>query len=366
MSIQAKVIASTQPSHTLADAPAVAVDGQLTLTQSSNVALGLSPDAVAEYSRQGPDLVVHLKNGETVRIANFYAEGQAPSELFLVGEDDKLVAVDLAAAETDGVVAATYVPQDGMAGFESLTAASGVAGVSGGALLASVAIVGGGIALASNGGGGGGGSDGGSTPDTVAPGRPTINPSNGSSFSGTAEPNSTVILTDGNGNPIGQTTADANGNWTFKPGTPLPDGTVVNVVAQDAAGNTSPGATITVDAVAPDAPVVNPTNGSTISGTAEPGSTVIITDGNGNPIGETTTDGNGNWTYTPTTPLPDGTVVNVVTKDPAGNTSGQGSVTVDAVAPDAPVVNPTNGSTISGTAEPGSTVIITDGNGNPI
>ncbi|MEX5354036.1 Ig-like domain-containing protein [Pseudomonas juntendi] len=366
MSIQAKVIASTQPSHTLADAPAVAVDGQLTLTQSSNVALGLSPDAVAEYSRQGPDLVVHLKNGETVRIANFYAEGQAPSELFLVGEDDKLVAVDLAAAETDGVVAATYVPQDGMAGFESLTAASGVAGVSGGALLASVAIVGGGIALASNGGGGGGGSDGGSTPDTVAPGRPTINPSNGSSFSGTAEPNSTVILTDGNGNPIGQTTADANGNWTFKPGTPLPDGTVVNVVAQDAAGNTSPGATITVDAVAPDAPVVNPTNGSTISGTAEPGSTVIITDGNGNPIGETTTDGNGNWTYTPTTPLPDGTVVNVVTKDPAGNTSGQGSVTVDAVAPDAPVVNPTNGSTLSGTAEPGSTVTLTDGNGNPI
>ncbi|EKT4465887.1 BapA prefix-like domain-containing protein [Pseudomonas putida] len=366
MSIQAKVIASTQPSHTLADAPAVAVDGQLTLTQSSNVALGLSPDAVAEYSRQGPDLVVHLKNGETVRIANFYAEGQAPSELFLVGEDDKLVAVDLAAAETDGVVAATYVPQDGMAGFESLTGASGVAGISGGALLASVAIVGGGIALASNGGGGGGGSDGGSTPDTVAPGKPTINPSNGSSFSGTAEPNSTVILTDGNGNPIGQTTADANGNWTFKPDTPLPDGTVVNVVVQDAAGNTSPGATITVDAVAPDAPVVNPTNGSTISGTAEPGSTVIITDGNGNPIGETTTDGNGNWTYTPTTPLPDGTVVNVVTKDPAGNTSGQGSATVDAVAPDAPVVNPTNGSTISGTAEPGSTVILTDGNGNPI
>ncbi|EKT4522839.1 BapA prefix-like domain-containing protein [Pseudomonas putida] len=366
MSIQAKVIASTQPSHTLADAPAVAVDGQLTLTQSSNVALGLSPDAVAEYSRQGSDLVVHLKNGETVRIANFYAEGQAPSELFLVGEDDKLVAVDLAAAETDGVVAATYVPQDGMAGFESLTAASGVAGISGGALLASVAIVGGGIALASNGGGGGGGSDGGSTPDTVAPGRPTINPSNGSSFSGTAEPNSTVILTDGSGNPIGQTTADANGNWTFKPDTPLPDGTVVNVVVQDAAGNTSPGATITVDAIAPDAPVVNPTNGSTISGTAEPGSTVIITDGNGNPIGETTTDGNGNWTYTPTTPLPDGTVVNVVTKDPAGNTSGQGSVTVDAVAPSTPVLNPSNGSTLSGTAEPGSTVTLTDGNGNPI
>ncbi|MBF8794330.1 BapA prefix-like domain-containing protein [Pseudomonas monteilii] len=366
MSIQAKVIASTQPSHALADAPAVAVDGQLTLTQSSNVALGISPDAVAEYSRQGSDLVVHLKNGEAVRIANFYAEGQAPSELFLVGEDEKLVAVDLAAADTDGVIAANYVPQEGAAGFESLTAAAGAAGVSGGALLAGVAIVGGGIALASNSGGGGGGSDSGTTPDTVAPDAAKINPSNGSSFSGTAEPNSKVILTDGNGNPIGQTTADANGNWTFKPDTPLPDGTVVKVVVQDAAGNTSPEATVTVDAVAPDAPVVNPSNGTTISGTAEPGSTVVITDGSGNPIGETTTDGNGNWTYTPSTPLPDGTVVNVVTKDPAGNTSGQGTITVDAVAPGAPVLNPSNGSTLSGTAEPGSTVTLTDGNGNPI
>ncbi|MDH0380087.1 Ig-like domain-containing protein, partial [Pseudomonas aeruginosa] len=204
------------------------------------------------------------------------------------------------------------------------------------------------------------------TVDGVAPNAPVVEPSNGSELSGTAEPGSSVTLTDGNGNPIGQTTADANGNWSFTPSTPLPDGTVVNVVARDAAGNSSPPASVTVDAVAPATPTVDPSNGTTLSGTAEPGATVTLTDGNGNPIGQVTADGSGNWTFTPSTPLPNGTVVNATATDPSGNASPPASVTVDAVAPATPVVNPSNGSTLSGTAEPGATVTLTDGNGNPI
>ncbi|HGP1324635.1 TPA: Ig-like domain-containing protein [Pseudomonas aeruginosa] len=204
------------------------------------------------------------------------------------------------------------------------------------------------------------------TVDGVAPNAPVVEPSNGSELSGTAEPGSSVTLTDGNGNPIGQTTADANGNWSFTPSTPLPDGTVVNVVARDAAGNSSPPASVTVDAVAPATPTVDPSNGTTLSGTAEPGSSVTLTDGNGNPIGQVTADGSGNWTYTPSTPIANGTVVNVVAQDAAGNSSPGASVTVDSQAPAAPVVNPSNGTTLSGTAEPGATVTLTDGNGNPI
>ncbi|MBG6948694.1 BapA prefix-like domain-containing protein [Pseudomonas aeruginosa] len=204
------------------------------------------------------------------------------------------------------------------------------------------------------------------TVDGVAPNAPVVEPSNGSELSGTAEPGSSVTLTDGNGNPIGQTTADANGNWSFTPTTPLPDGTVVNVVARDAAGNSSPPATVTVDAVAPATPTVDPSNGTTLSGTAEPGATVTLTDGNGNPIGQVTADGSGNWTFTPSTPLPNGTVVNATATDPSGNASSPASVTVDAVAPATPVVNPSNGTTLSGTAEPGATVTLADGNGNPI
>ncbi|MDF5919196.1 Ig-like domain-containing protein [Pseudomonas aeruginosa] len=149
-----------------------------------------------------------------------------------------------------------------------------------------------------------------STPVTAEapdfPDAPQVNASNGGVLSGTAEAGVTIVITDGNGNPIGQTSADASGNWSFTPGSQLPDGTVVNVVARDAAGNSSPATSITVDGVAPSAPVVEPSNGSELSGTAEPGSSVTLTDGNGNPIGQTTADANGNWSFTPSTPLPDG------------------------------------------------------------
>ncbi|MBG7367411.1 Ig-like domain repeat protein, partial [Pseudomonas aeruginosa] len=204
------------------------------------------------------------------------------------------------------------------------------------------------------------------TVDSEAPAAPVVNPSNGTTLSGTAEPGATVTLTDGNGNPIGQVTADGSGNWSFTPSTPLPNGTVVNATATDPSGNASSGSSVTVDAVAPATPVVNPSNGTTLSGTAEPGGSVTLTDGSGNPIGQVTADGSGNWSFTPSTPLADGTVVNATATDPAGNTGGQGSTTVDAIAPATPTVNLSNGSSLSGTAEPGSTVILTDGNGNPI
>ncbi|MGU1475711.1 Ig-like domain-containing protein, partial [Pseudomonas aeruginosa] len=210
------------------------------------------------------------------------------------------------------------------------------------------------------------GGQGSTTVDAIAPATPTVNLSNGSSLSGTAEPGSTVILTDGNGNPIGQTTADGSGNWSFTPGSQLPNGTVVNVTASDAAGNTSAPATTTVDSSLPSIPQVDPSNGSVISGTADAGNTIIITDGNGNPIGQVTADGSGNWSFTPGIPLPDGTVVNVVARSPSNVDSAPAVITVDGVAPAAPVIDPSNGTEISGTAEAGATVILTDGGGNPI
>ncbi|OWK93546.1 hypothetical protein L999_016625 [Pseudomonas aeruginosa 148] len=447
MSIQAKV---TPIDQSISSAAAVEVpeNGILKLSQSSNIALDVAPESVAGYSKSGSDLIVQLKTGESVRIANFYAEGQPSSQLFLA-DKDKLVAVDLPPVAADGPLMAGYIPQESLAGFESLTGAGVLGGMSAGtALLVGAAAIGAGVAISNSSGGGGGGSsvppdttppkaasglkiapDGSSisgqaeagasvgidtngdgkphlnviadangnftaplnppltngetvtvivtdpagnssTPVTAEapdfPDAPQVNASNGSVLSGTAEAGVTIVITDGNGNPIGQTSADANGNWSFTPGSQLPDGTVVNVVARDAAGNSSPATSITVDGVAPSAPVVEPSNGSELSGTAEPGSSVTLTDGNGNPIGQTTADANGNWSFTPSTPLPDGTVVNVVARDAAGNSSPPASVTVDAVAPATPTVDPSNGTTISGTAEPGSSVTLTDGNGNPI
>ncbi|HBN8293084.1 Ig-like domain-containing protein [Pseudomonas aeruginosa] len=620
MSIQAKV---TPIDQSISSAAAVEVpeNGILKLSQSSNVALDVAPESVAGYSKSGSDLIVQLKTGESVRIANFYAEGQPSSQLFLA-DKDKLVAVDLPPVAADGPLMAGYIPQESLAGFESLTGAGVLGGMSAGtALLVGAAAIGAGVAISnSSGGGGGGGSsvppdttppkaasglkiapdgssisgqaeagasvgidtngdgkpdltviadangnftaplnppltngqtvtvvvtdpagnasppaqvtapdttapapatdvqvapdgssvtgkaepgstvgvdtdgdgqpdttvvvgpggsfevplnppltngetvtvivtdpagnnstpvtveapdttapapatdvqvapdgssvtgnaepgaavgvdtDGDGQPDTtvvVGPGgsfevplnppltngetvtvivtdpagnsstpvtaeapdfpdAPQVNASNGSVLSGTAEAGVTIVITDGNGNPIGQTSADGSGNWTFTPATPLANGTVVNAVAQDPAGNTGPQGSTTVDAVAPNTPVVNPSNGNLLNGTAEPGSTVTLTDGNGNPIGQTTADGSGNWSFTPGSQLPNGTVVNVTASDAAGNTSLPATTTVDSSLPSIPQVDPSNGSVISGTADAGNTIIITDGNGNPI
>ncbi|MEG6660730.1 Ig-like domain-containing protein, partial [Pseudomonas aeruginosa] len=69
-----------------------------------------------------------------------------------------------------------------------------------------------------------------STPVTAEapafPDAPQVNASNGSVLRGTAEAGVTIVITDGIGNPIGQTSADANGNLSFTPGSQLPDGTV--------------------------------------------------------------------------------------------------------------------------------------------
>ncbi|MBO3610870.1 hypothetical protein J5N93_00240, partial [Pseudomonas aeruginosa] len=104
--------------------------------------------------------------------------------------------------------------------------------------------------------------------------------------------------------------------WSFTPGTPLANGSVINALAQDAAGNNSSPTSATVDSLAPAAPVIDPRNGSVIAGTAEAGATVILTEGSGNPIGQDTADGSGNWTVTPSNPLPNGTVINAVAPPP--------------------------------------------------
>ncbi|WP_157958482.1 Ig-like domain-containing protein, partial [Salinicola lusitanus] len=379
MPISAKI---SQLNEDVAAAPATPVgdNGTIALDQPRKVLLSLSPDDVQELQRDGNDLLVRTTDGQVIRIENFYgSDPTTTSQLYLTGDDQELIWADLAPSSGDGIIAADYLPQGEFGVFEPVAVAGegadgasltplGWAAIGGGALAAGAISAGGG------GGGGGGDDDGGTVPpdggngetDDTPPDAPTIDPSNGETISGEAEPGSTIIITDGDGNPIGETTTDDEGNWTFTPDQPLPDGTEIEVVAQDPAGNTSEPATGTIDATAPDAPTIDPSNGETISGEAEPGSTIIITDGDGNPIGETTTDDEGNWTFTPDEPLADGTEIEVVAQDPAGNTSEPATGTIDASAPDAPIVDPTDGTTLTGTAEPGSAITLTDGDGNAI
>ena len=160
-------------------------------------------------------------------------------------------------------------------------------------------------------------------------------------LSGKGKPGSTVTIKDGD-DVLGSTVVDPDGNWTFTPEQDLADGDhSLTVVSTDPAGNeaTSPSFDITVDATAPEKPVLGSatddvgtirgdlSNGGTtddanptFNGTAEPGSRVDIYD-NGEHIGSTIADDKGAWQFTPTTPLPEGEHhITTTATDEAGNT----------------------------------------------
>ncbi|MFI7837483.1 Ig-like domain-containing protein, partial [Pseudomonas asiatica] len=144
-----------------------------------------------------------------------------------------------------------------------------------------------------------------------------------------------VILTDGSSNPIGETTADGSGNWAFTPATPLANGTLVNAVAEDAAGNSSGPASTTVDSVAPSAPLLSiSADGALLTGTAEPNSQVrIVIDGDtANPI-TVNVDGSGNFSLPFAPPLITGELIAGVAVDAAGNVSGPATINAPDLAP---------------------------------
>ncbi|MFE1573709.1 Ig-like domain-containing protein [Comamonas odontotermitis] len=164
--------------------------------------------------------------------------------------------------------------------------------------------------------------------DTIPPTAPTVNPSNGQSVSGTAEPGSTVTVKNSAGAVIGTATAGPDGKYTVALSPAQPDGTTLNVTSTDAAGNTSAPASVVVDAKAPLAPTVNPSNGQSVSGTAEPGSTVTVKNSAGAVIGTATAGPDGKYTVALSPAQPDGTTLNITSTDAAGNTSAPASVVV--------------------------------------
>ncbi|NRB56764.1 MAG: hypothetical protein HRU39_12400, partial [Salinicola sp.] len=171
---------------------------------------------------------------------------------------------------------------------------------------------------------------------------------------------------------IGETTADDDGNWSFTPEEALADGSEVNAVATDAAGNASEPASTTIDADAPTLPAVPEDvsvadDGSAVTGSAEPGTTVTVTDGDGNELGSVEAGEDGSFEVPLDPPLTNGEDVDVVATDGDGNQSESVSATApDTTAPETPTISDSNGEQLQGTAEAGSTVTLTDANGDPI
>uniref|UniRef100_UPI0022E3A064 Ig-like domain-containing protein n=1 Tax=Lactococcus formosensis TaxID=1281486 RepID=UPI0022E3A064 len=228
--------------------------------------------------------------------------------------------------------------------------------------------------------------------DTTAPDAPIItnvtgNSADGYTVTGTAEAGSTVTIKDSTGTVVGTAVADGSGNYSVSLPASVGPNADITATATDTAGNESvPTKDKTPedpkDSVAPSAPTItnvtgNSTDGYTVTGKAEAGSTVEIKNGAGKVIGSGLADGSGNYTVS----LPKGSIganatITATAIDAAGNestpTTGKTPADPkDVTAPDSPKVtdvtkNPDGGYNIGGTAEPGSTVTIKDGIGNVI
>ena len=208
------------------------------------------------------------------------------------------------------------------------------------------------------------------TPGTVVrTGQPVV--------SGTGNPNSvvTITVTDDNGVVVTDTTTtDNDGNWIWIPASTdeLDEGDYTITATIDL-GNSLPPAeddtSITV-LLGDDVIIDSPTDGSTVSttptvtGTAPPGATIVITV-DGEPVGTTTADDNGQWTWTPGPgeELTPGPVTITATDDNTGS-SDTVTVTVDGAFVPVTITSPREGTsihpsmTIRGTGQPGQTVVI--------
>ncbi|AUG04133.1 type I secretion target [Pseudomonas sp. 09C 129] len=192
--------------------------------------------------------------------------------------------------------------------------------------------------------------------DQTPPAAPTVDQNNGDGISGTGEPGSTVVVELPDGSTV-TTVIDENGNWSFVPN-PLQPGEEGSITVIDPAGNTSEAVnTGSSDQTPPAAPTVDQNNGDGISGTGEPGSTVVVELPDGSTV-TTVIDENGNWSFVPN-PLQPGEEGSITVIDPAGNTSeAVNTGSSDQTPPAAPTVDQNNGDGISGTGEPGSTVVV--------
>ncbi|WP_223132453.1 Ig-like domain-containing protein [Enterococcus gallinarum] len=206
---------------------------------------------------------------------------------------------------------------------------------------------------------------------------PTIDPvtAGDETISGTAEPGSTVTITNGDKDPV-VVEADDQGNWTAE----LPEvseGDTITVVAETDGKDPSAPITVTVDGLTVTAPTAsisgNEIDGYPVVGKAAPDGTVEITNAQGDVVGTGTTDGDGNYriVIAPDQVAPEENL-NVAAIVTAGGKDYRSANTPITVPEDnqtgIPTIDPVTAGddTISGTAEPGSTVTITNGDKDPV
>ncbi|MFF7862268.1 BapA/Bap/LapF family large adhesin [Pseudomonas monteilii] len=348
--------------------------GNINLKGPGVVQMPVAPDKVATVTQRGQDLIITLKSGEKVTIGNFFAVDQAGvgSDIVFVGEDGTLWH-----AQYDATAFTGFTFED-VTSLDDLVAGIGTAGsamptwaIAGLSLLG----VGGAAAAADN---NSGSSSGGSAPDTTAPATPIdllVSP-DGLRLTGRGEAGTTVSIRDAAGNLIGSGTVGADGTFDVTLNPPQINSENLEVTLTDGAGNVSTPGTVTApDVTAPLAPAGLAINeqGTTLTGRAEPGSTVSVRGADGVLLGSAVAGADGQFSITLQPPQTEGQALEVSAKDAAGNTSPSASIsapdveTPDTTAPDQPTnLALASGVTLTGRGEPGTTVQVRDAAGNII
>lgn len=232
------------------------------------------------------------------------------------------------------------------------------------------------------------------TIDTLSPDAATIDnvAKDGTAVSGTAEAGSTVSIYDNAGNYLGLAIAGENNQFSITLNPAQTHGERLEARIQDAAGNIGPATaftatdsqypaqpiilTVTDDAGAVTGPLQNgdatDDNRPTLSGTAEPGSTITISD-NGVPVPSLppiVADADGKWSFTPSLALPDGDHVFTATATNGYGTSGQSAAFSIDIDTQPPVLEnlavSDSGDKLTGVTEAGSTIVIRDSQGNTL
>ncbi|WAC66772.1 Ig-like domain-containing protein [Agrococcus sp. SL85] len=216
-------------------------------------------------------------------------------------------------------------------------------------------------------------------PVITAPGDGTTIDDRTPAIEGTGEPGAAVeVVLDGE--VLGETEVAEDGSWALPVDEPLADGPhAVEATQTDAAGNASPTAGVAFEVAGPEAlpapTITAPADGTstsdptpTVTGTGTPGATVVVRV-DGEPVGSAIVGDDGTWELELPEALPDGPhVIDAVQSDGEGTGSAPSApvaIVVDTVVPEAPTItSPVDGGTtgtlpvISGTGEPGSTVVV--------
>ncbi|MCZ3059027.1 Ig-like repeat protein Blp2 [Acinetobacter baumannii] len=356
-------------------------DGQLNkvvLNQPTIIQIGVSQKDIASMEKQGGSLVIHLKNGETIVLENFFNEATNTTEHSLVfpTEQGKFVeaqfdaqgkvidyrglnhVTDLAYTSTSPSAATMAVDNDPSFSMGNVLKA-------GLAVLAAEGLY---LWAFDN-------DDKDDSPVNVPT---TAKPTevkladDAVTVTGKAEANAKIYIKDLSGNVIASGNADASGNFTIKLDKPLTDGNKLNVSAQNEGGKESSAYSITgpKDTIAPDAPEAQLNeDGSILDGKTEPDAKVMIYDASGKFIDTVTASKEGKFSYKFTPPLTSEAGGKVVAIDLAGNESKPTLIFAgkDTIPPKAPLLEVNKeGTVIEGTAEANTKVYVKDADGKVI